>query len=334
MNRARRTMIVAAIAALVVFGLACSPSRETEANLANRETDDDVNPPPFGDDDTLADPGFALISGGTFKMGSPPDEPGRNLDETQHSATLTNVFEIGVYETTQNDFQTLMGWNPSHFTACGDDCPVETVSWYDALAYADQLSSKMNFTPCFIMTSVVCVDGENVGPSFLTCESGTHGGIQTADLSLNEANSVYDCEGYRLPTEAEREYATRAGATTALYDGSLVNAQCAPLDQNLDAIGWYCGNDAATTNPVGQKIPNAWGLYDMSGNVWDWVWDWAADYEAEPATDPEGPLEGSRRVIRGGGWSNLASDCRSASRNGVAPGVRLGILGFRVARTL
>jgi formylglycine-generating enzyme required for sulfatase activity len=129
-------------------------------------------------------------------------------------------------------------------------------------------------------------------------------------------------KGYRLPTEAEWEYACRAGTTGECYG-------------DLDAIAWYDGNSGGATHPVGQKQPNAWGLYDMNGNVWQWCQDWFGEnyYGSSPATDPQGPSMGPFRVFRGGAWSFLASCVRSANRSGFYPGGRTSLLGFRLVRT-
>jgi formylglycine-generating enzyme required for sulfatase activity len=130
---------------------------------------------------------------------------------------------------------------------------------------------------------------------------------------------------YRLPTEAEWEYAARAGSTTAYCFGDD--------SRRLGEYAWYDENAGGQTHPVGTRQPNAWGLYDMHGNVWEWVQDWYGTYAAEPVTDPQGPASGSGRVARGGGWGGDAGHCRSAFRGYGAPGYRDGYLGFRLLRT-
>jgi formylglycine-generating enzyme required for sulfatase activity len=140
----------------------------------------------------------------------------------------------------------------------------------------------------------------------------------------------YNCVGYRLPTESEWEYAYRAGTTTAFYNGEITDDDCA--DPNLDQIGWYCGNSDVQVHSVGEKESNAWGLYDMAGNVWEWCWDGYVPYLGA-VSDPLGPATGSDRVIRGGSFGNGASDARAADRDFLGPSSRIGSLGFRLART-
>ena len=137
--------------------------------------------------------------------------------------------------------------------------------------------------------------------------------------------------GYRLPTESEWEYACRAGSTTAFYNGGITRLIC-NIDPNLDQIGWYCGNASAKTHEVAEKLPNAWGLYDMSGNVEEWCWDWYGVYPGTE-TDPVGPDSGAWRVKRGGSWNGSAQGCRSATRDRAGPGYSIQYLGFRPARS-
>ena len=226
---------------------------------------------------------FELISAGTFTMGSPTDELGRWNDETQHEVTLTKSFYMQTTEVTQGQWRAVMGSNPSDFSDCGDDCPVETVSWDDVQEFIEKL------------------------------------------------NQMEGTDKYRLPTEAEWEYASRAGSTTAFANGEITNIDCD--DPNLDQMAWYCGNADITTHPVAQKDPNDWGLYDMHGNVWEWCEDWYGAYSG-PVTDPTGPSSGTIRVLRGGSWDFNAMYCRSASRYGLKPDNRSYDIGFRVARAL
>ncbi len=229
------------------------------------------------------EPNFKLISAGTFTMGSPTDEPGRDSDETQHEGTLTKSFYIQTTEVTQGQWKAVMGENPSSFEKCGDDCPVETVSWNDVQEFIEQL------------------------------------------------NQMEGTDKYRLPTEAEWEYACRAGSTTAFAKGGITETECG-YDPNLDAMGWYCGNSDDETHPVAQKDPNDWGLYDMHGNVWEWCQDLKGEYPSSPVSDPTGASSGTYRVLRGGSWPDKAMTCRSAKRLSIYPERRGYDLGFRVAR--
>ena len=220
---------------------------------------------------------FLYIKPGTFMMGSPSDEPGRNSDETQHKATLTRGYYMQTTEVTQKQWQAVMGNNPSYFKNCGEDCPVEQVSWNDAQEFIRRLNQK-----------------ESVS-------------------------------GYRLPTEAEWEYAERAGTNTVYSFGDS--------DSQLSNYAWYAGNSGEKTHPVAQKNSNSWGLYDMHGNVWEWCQDWYGIYPTGSVTDPKGPSSGSYRVHRGGSWRSRARGCRSANCYNSTPDSRDDNLGFRLSRT-
>ena len=225
---------------------------------------------------------FIFIPPGNFMMGSPSNESGRTDDESQHRVTLTQGFYMQTTEVTQGQWQEVMGSNPSHFNNCGDNCPVEQVSWNDVQEFIRKLNQR---------------------------EGGNR---------------------YRLPTEAEWEYAARAGSTTAFANGGISELECG-YDASLNAMGWYCGNADGKTHPVARKQPNTWGLYDMHGNVWEWCQDWYGNYPSGSVTDPQGSSSGSFRVLRGGGWNDGAWSCRSAGRGGRGPGRRSGALGFRLA---
>jgi formylglycine-generating enzyme required for sulfatase activity len=239
---------------------------------------------------------FNLIPAGAFTMGSPEDEPGRYNDEAQHQVTLTQAFYMQTTEVTQDQWQAVMGSNPSTFSSCGSNCPVESVSWDDIQGFISALNAR----------------GE-----------GT----------------------YRLPTEAEWEYACRAGSTTAFANGGISVTDCS-YDADLNAMGWYCYNSDVTysgcadcsswggpvcagTHPGAQKQANAWGLYDMHGNVWEWCSDWYGSYPSGSVTDPTGPSTGTFRVLRGGCWVDGAQFCRSAGRN-LYPSFRISGGGFRL----
>ena len=252
------------------------------------------------------------IPGGTFQMGSPSSEKCRYSDETQHQVTLTHKFSIMSTEVTQAQFNALMGYNPSYFSSCGNTCPVEKVNWHEAAAYANALSSQGGKAKCY------------------TC-TGSGKSVSCSEASAYAGKKVYQCPGYRLPTEAEWEYAYRAGTSTAFYNGGITS--CSSTDPNLDKIGWYWKNSSSKTHPVGQKTPNTWGLYDMAGNVWEWCHDWYGTYPSSSVIDPVG-TSGSYRVERGGSWYDRADFARAASRHVSSPGARYNFLGFRLARSV
>lgn len=234
---------------------------------------------------------FVLIEGGTFQMGSPEDEAWRSDDETQHTVTVSD-FYMSAYEVTQAEYAEVMGENPSNFS--GDDLPVENVSWLDAVAYCNARSEAEGLTP------VYTVGGQNV----------------SWDRSAN---------GYRLPTEAEWEYACRAGTTTPFYLADSPSAEEAnyyghypyQIEENYFSQGNLTvrpGEYRQTTVAVDSFAPNPNGLYNMNGNVSEWVWDYYGAYPTEEQTDPTGPDSGSLRVYRGGGWNDFAKNMRSAYR--------------------
>jgi len=219
---------------------------------------------------------FVLIPAGTFMMGSTSDELGKGTGELLHKVTISKFFYLQTTEVTQRQWREIMGTNPSHFKDCGDDCPVEKVSWDD--------------TQKFI-------------------------------LRLNEHERT---NKYRLPTEAEWEYACRAGSTTRFCFGND--------EAKLGEHAWYCNNSVFCLHPVGNKKPNAWGLYDMHGSVWEWCQDRYGDYPRSPATDPTGPTLGTFRLVRGGAWDGHARLSRSANRYRFNPKCRFPLIGFRVAK--
>ena len=245
------------------------------------------------------------IEPGTFTMGSPQDELGRKGDETQHEVTLTKPFYIGVFEMTQRQWERVMGDWPSHFSneRYRDGRPVEKVSYNDIRG---------------------AVNGAN-WPGTNSVDAASFMGRLRA-----RTGQMFD-----LPTEAQWEYACRAGTETALNTGkNLTDKEMCP---NMAEAGRYKGNsgdgaqngDAKVgTAEAGSYPPNAWGLYDLHGNVWEWCLDWRGNYSGTES-DPKGAVSGSSRVFRGGGWYNFASVCRSASRNSSFPVNRFYYLGFR-----
>jgi formylglycine-generating enzyme required for sulfatase activity len=242
---------------------------------------------------------FVYVEGGTFTMGSPIGEEDREDNEVEHQVTVKS-FYISKYEVTQKEYQEIMGTNPSYYK--GNNLPVENVSWHDAIEYCNKRSIKEGLKPAY------SGGGDNV-----KCD--------------------WNANGYRLPTEAEWEFAAKGGTKeylTVAYSGS----------NSADAVGWYRKNSGKKIHAVGQKQANSLGLYDMSGNVWEWCWDWYGEYQRGAQTDPRGPVSGTNRVLRGGVWWSDVQYLRSAYRHskdfegkGGAPGYQNGSCGFRLVRS-
>ena len=213
------------------------------------------------------------VEGGTFTMGAKSEQGSDAYDDEKptHQVTLSS-FSIGKYEVTQEEWQAVMGSNPSNFN--GAKYPVESVSWDDC---------------------------------------------QTFIRKLNQMTG----KSFRMPTEAEWEFAARGGNRSNHYKYSGSN--------NLSSVAWYGDNSGSKTHPVGQKSPNELGLYDMSGNVWEWCADRYGDYTSSAQTNPKGPSNGSYRVHRGGSWSSGARLCRVSCRNYLTPSLSCNFLGLRLA---
>ena len=267
---------------------------------------------------------FVFVEGGTFTMGSPESESGRDDDEVQHQVKVGSFYmketevthreyleflnSAGVSRSGKlngnevidlDDDDAAIGYTGGRFKFTGSsnastlETPVIEVTWYGATEYCNWLSREEGLTPVY-------------------------------RISDNSLRANWSADGYRLPTEAEWEYAARGGKKSRghKYSGS----------NTVGEVAWYDDNSGGKTHPVGDKRANELGLYDMSGNVWEWCWDWDGDYSGGSQTDPRGPSGGSDRVRRGGGWDGDAEDLRSASRDNYAPSRSDDNLGFRPLR--
>jgi formylglycine-generating enzyme required for sulfatase activity len=218
---------------------------------------------------------MALIPAGEFVMG---DDAGEDDEKPAHRVQVS-AFYMDTHEVTQKSYEQLMGKNPSKSQA--PEKPVEQVSWYSAIKYCNMRSMREGLEPCY--------------------------NLETQECNLN-------ANGYRLPTEAEWEYACRAGTDSKYYFGND--------PRTLSKYAWFKENSNKTTHPVAQKEPNPWGLYDMCGNVAEWCHDFYSGdyYQRSGGNDPSGPSQGKDRVLRGGGWNSGAESCRSSARFSEAPG--------------
>jgi sulfatase modifying factor 1 len=224
---------------------------------------------------------LVFLPAGSFLMGSPAEEAGREGQEVLHLVEITRPFYLGRFEVTQKQWQTVMGTQPSHFSACGEDCPVEGVSYSEIQDFLAKLSAS----------------------------SG---------------------ELFRLPTEAEWEFACRAGTSSPYSSGEKLTLAAANFDARLEDEGTFRG----APTPVGTFAPNPWGLYDMHGNVWEWCADWHCPYAEENIQDPIGHCDSGLRVIRGGSWYYGSDSARCGLRYTHPPHLSGPSLGFRVVRQI
>ena len=228
-------------------------------------------------------PVMVRVEGGTFPMGA---------NGGIHEVTLSTFF-LAETEVTQALWKEVMGNNPSRFA--GNDRPVDSVSWLDAVAFCNALSEKAGLSPAY-------------------------------EIAGNTVTWRREAGGYRLPTESEWEYAARGGINGVSGQAPYAGGE------TPENIGWYDANSGKSSHPVKGKAPNGLGLYDMSGNLWEWCWDYYGEYPREAVTDPAGPAESARRVLRGGAWFTPANLIRVTNRYWNSPGFKANSVGFRLAR--
>lgn len=252
----------------------------------------------YADDGTSPIPqSFILVQGGTFNNGS--------------SNVTVSSFYLDRYELTQADYQAVMDTNPSYFSSIING-PVECVSWFDAIEYCNRRSMQEGLTPCYSYGSY-----------------GTNPANWPAGWNISNANHTnvscsWTADGYRLPTEAEWEFAARGGNQTQnyTYSGS----------DDINAVAWHILNSGSTSHTVGTKAANELGIYDMTGNVREWTWDIRGNYPGGAQTNPHGAASGSYRIFRGGGWASNARSSTVSYRDYNDAGYSNAHLGFRICR--
>jgi formylglycine-generating enzyme required for sulfatase activity len=241
---------------------------------------------------------MVAVHGGSFMMGAEDISFGKPV----HQVNLPG-FRMGKYEITQAQYLSVTGSNPSHFS--GTERPAETLTWFDAVEFCNALSLMDGFAPVYM---IMYPDSDSRYPIRYP--------TVTADMTKN---------GYRLPTEAEWEYAARGGSGSP-YDFTYSGSN------DAGAVAWYADNSERATHAAGTKLYNGLGLFDMSGNVWEWCGDWFGDYESGTQTDPTGAASGPDRVLRGGSWANNALGCETVIRFFTDPFIHIDEVGFRVVR--
>jgi sulfatase modifying factor 1 len=256
----------------------------------------------FAFKNTLIETDLIQVKGGTFKMGSKTSDTSAELDEQkEHSVTL-NTFEISKFEVTVWEWKQFIKANKMKMPikpswGWQDNYPINGITWNEAIAYCNWLSTKEKLQPCY----------SKKGPNFV-CN--------------------FKANGYRLPTEAEWEFAAKGGTNSKgfRYSGS----------DKLEDVAWHKVNSNGQPHTVGTKLPNELGIYDMSGNVWEWCWDWYNKdfYKLEKVDNPKGPEMGERRTVRGGSWDSKSNYVRPANRISTIPSKTHEFYGFRIARTI
>jgi formylglycine-generating enzyme required for sulfatase activity len=256
-----------------------------------------------------SDLNMVRIPAGSFIMGSRDENAG--ADEAPIHVVTLDSFRISRHEVTQSTFEDIMGYNPSWFVEAGvsDDYPVESVSWYDAVEFCNKLSENESLDPVYTITTRIPATGHITSATVVA---------EFEDADGNPKN------GYRLPTEAQWEYAAIGKTGSAYVWGDLSNPAIAETN------AWYNVNSGNSVHTAGLKNANRWGLYDLAGNVWEMCWDWYGPYSESAATNPLGPDAGFYRVLRGGSWSDPLSTLRAATRSYMDPVDASKNIGFRV----
>ena len=248
------------------------------------------------------------VPGGTFDMTDFSfNASGDTVTET------VSAFSMGKYEVTQKEWSDVMGSNPASGSGTGDNVPVYHISWFDTLVYCNTRSLLEGLTPCYSISGSTDPDAWPARPAYSTDPSFA---------AWNAVECNWSANGYRLPTETEWAYAARGGSDwTDNYEFSG--------SDSLDNIAWYSENSSNLTHPVGTKWPNQLGIYDMSGNLYEFCWDWYAPY-TDNLTDPVGPASGEMRIVRGGSWMSIRENCVVAGRYEEYPNSVFDYNGFRV----
>jgi formylglycine-generating enzyme required for sulfatase activity len=290
------------------------------------------------------------INPGIFLMGSPVDEPETFDDEVLHQVTLTEGFYMGIYPVTQKQYLEVMGENPSSCPIPGfdgfadrwEEFPVDSVNWYEAIVFCNKLSMNKGLSPAYTIYKRTAPGANNPDnwedvPGNWSTNPNDWGSIPYSDSARwNLVRETAGSNGYRLPTEAQWEYACRAGTTGPFNTGDNITTDQA------NYLGWYPYNNGGEFDPEGECFfqtipsgmyePNAWGLYDMHGNVAEWCRDWHGSYRRAENTNPTGPNSGEYRIVRGGSFLSDGGYLRSAYRNGETPDIFDQTIGFRIVR--
>lgn len=280
---------------------------------------------------------FVRIEPGTFRMGGPADENRSPSDhsgpvmETLHTVRISRPFWMKSTEVTQREWTEVAKRNPSKHSSCGPDCPVELMNWWEIIRFLNMLSLREGLEECYEVKgcrgsfsagcpveSPICCDG-------YVCDDVVFKGL--------------DCDGYRLPSDAEWEYVARAGTKSPYFTGRCISSDQASFDASLQIPDCPTGvsRNGAGPMPVASYPPNPWGVYDMNGNIWEWVWDHPWDRNPDSETTHVDPLGGTlnpNRNVRGGGYDAEASILRSAYRGSAPQSCRYNNDGFRYVRTI